>query len=1430
MNKKFYDLTYSQKSIWDEECFFKKSPLNNIAAYLVINEVVDFKKIKKALLTFIKNNDSFRTKLSKNNEGIIKQYFEPFYDQDIELLELPNVEAVESLTHAMVNIPFNLDDSFLFEFKMFKFPNNSGGFLLNAHHLIFDAWSSGILIKEVMDYYQDLSGNMPSYSYIDHIESENEYLNSKRFEKDKEYWHDCFKTIPDAVNLPESIKNENSHISPFSKRKDFIISKNILKNINDYCSNNHISLYAFFLSIYSIYLSRVNSSKNFCIGTPVLNRNNFQEKNTPGLFISTIPFCINLEWSNSFLEFSKYISVQILSNFRHQKYPYKLLINELRKENPDMTNLYNIFISYQNVKSTKSDTLDYSSKWVSPSAIFNDLQIHLHDINDDNTLIISYDYKITKFTEKTIINTHKRIMNIIKQIFETENINLSDIEVVTNEEKKWLLNLNNTEKKYQSTKTIQYFIEQQVKKNPDKTAIISNNISLTYDELNKKANSLAHYLRSIGVKPNTFVGILQKRSVEMIVSLLAVLKAGAAYLPLDSSYPKDRISYMLENSETQVVLTNESISNIIENTTVKKINIDFNNPELFNNSFENPENINKSTDIAYIIYTSGSTGKPKGVKLKHRNINNFILGMTDKINFNQEKTIVSVTTICFDIFVLESWLPLQKGLTIVLANEKEQNSQELLNDLCIKYQVNMIQTTPSRMKKLTANIEYCTYFKYITDVLVGGESFPETLLTHLKKISHKNKSKIYNVYGPTETAVWSTVKNLSNTSIINIGKPISNTSCYILDQFTHKLLPKGTAGNLFIGGDGVCAGYHKRDDLNNTVFIKNTYNPKETIYNTNDLAKFTPSGEIIHLGRADFQVKIRGYRIEIGEIENRILAYPYITDTTVIAQNSNFLICYYVSSKDIIISKLVSFLLEELPTYMIPVYFVKMNKLPLTPNGKIDRKSLPSVKLDEKEKIVIANTPTEKLLEKNILKILNNNLKNVDINTPFISLGLDSLSIVQLQSMLLGEKLNLTTQTFYKYPTIASLAKYIDTNDSIAQETSFQLLPQFMHNQDENIQDKKNNSLGNIFLTGANGFIGIHVLNELLTTTNNEIYCLVRGANIDFSKQRLYSAFSFYFNKDLENDYPGRVHVINGDVSIKNLGIDKAELKILEKNVCTVIHSAAIVKHYGNFDEFKQINILGTKNIVDFAFKNNLKFINISSISVSGNYLLKQDRKNVDFSENTLYIGQHYTENVYVNSKFESENIVYDYMKKGLRGKVLRIGILSGRTSDGVFQKNIYANAFYGRIKSFVKLDAISKDILDQKIEFTPIDECAKAIVLLAKTSEYDNKIFHLYNHNLIPLKNVVKVLNEYNYNIKILSEEAFRNRILEYSKNMNDNISAIVNDFNTTNLSLDYNFSVNIKSDFSQRILSQLGFNWRNIDNAYLRTIITYMRDIKFI
>ena len=341
----------------------------------------------------------------------------------------------------------------------------------------------------------------------------------------------------------------------------------------------------------------------------------------------------------------------------------------------------------------------------------------------------------------------------------------------------------------------------------------------------------------------------------------------------------------------------------------------------------------------------------------------------------------------------------------------------------------------------------------------------------------------------------------------------------------------------------------------------------------------------------------------------------------------------------------------------------------------------------------------------------------------------------------------------------------IDNNIYTYKEHDAQVPIKFRHKFDEFLGkiDKKtfkDDILGNVFLTGANGFIGIHILHELLNTTNVKIYCLVRGKTKTDSENRLIERYKFYFDKDITDLIDTRIMIFTGTIVEKNIGLSKSNINLLKEDVSTIIHTAARVQHYGNYDDFHKINAEGTRNVAEFAFENKKRLIHISSISVSGNYLVKQDNRDVEFTENNLYIGQKYTDNVYVNTKFEAEKIVLEFMEKGLVAQIHRIGILAGRFSDGIFQENIKDNAFYSRIKSIVLLSCISEDMLEQEIEFTPVDVCTKSIVLLAKNSIADNRIFHLYNHNFIKIKDVIEVLRLYGVKVDIVSKRKFNERI----------------------------------------------------------------------
>ena len=788
MESNVYNLTNPQKSIWFTEQFYKGTPIENITGCVIVLEKLNFKALQKAINLFVKTNDSFRLKFTMKDDKTF-QYLSSFSEFEIENVMVNTDEDIKDIENEMSNTPFEVLDNLLFSFKTFTFPDGHGGFVITAHHLISDAWTAGLVVNEIMDYYEKIINSQiidnQNPSYLDYITSEQEYLNSEKFNKDKEFWNEIFKTVPEVATIPSiNVENSNSSLSCKAKRKQFVIPKETMNLINEFCKQNKASAFNFFMAVLAIYLSRVSSLDDFTIGTPILNRGNFKEKQTTGMYISTIPFRISINHKIPFAEFLSNISADFSKIFRHQKYPYQYLLEDLRKKDSSIPNLYNILLSYQNVRSNKQTSdINYESSWVGNNFISDDIDIHLYDMNDTGDINIAYDYLISKYSIDDICSIHARFLYIINQVLENNDITLNEIEIVTPDEKKKILyDFNNTSADYPRDKTITQLFEEQVEKTPDNIAVVFEDQKLTYRELNQRANSLANYLRIQKIGRNDIVGIMVNRSLEMIISILAVLKSGACYIPIDPEYPQDRIEYMLNNSNAKLLLTFKRLENkvIFDN----KLFVELDN-ELYNSNKDNLININKPDDLAYIIYTSGSTGKPKGVMLKHSNINNFIQGMCNVVDFNSRKTIVSVTTISFDIFVLESLLPLEKGLKVVIANENEQNDARLFNSLCLENNVNIIQTTPSRFQVLISNSNELNYLESIADILVGGESFPKMLLEKLQQLT---KANIYNVYGPTETTVWSTVKNLTDETSITIGKPISNTRCYILDN-NKKLLP-----------------------------------------------------------------------------------------------------------------------------------------------------------------------------------------------------------------------------------------------------------------------------------------------------------------------------------------------------------------------------------------------------------------------------------------------------------------------------------------------------------------------------------------------------------------------------------------------------------------------------------------------------------------
>ncbi len=1415
-----YELTNPQKSIWLTEQFYKGTAVNNICGTVLIDEEIVFDKLIDAINIFIRDNDSFRIHIVLDKDGNAKQYFGDYSPSEFTVVTLQDQNELSNLEHEMANIPFDIFDNNLYNFQLFKFKDNKGGFVLNTHHLIADACTAGIIASKIVNIYSSLIKNEPiteiPTSYINYINSENEYLNSNKFIKDKEYWEENFKSSFDLASLSTYNLDTSSHCNCDANRKVFVLKKRQVKAIENYCKKNNFSLFNFFMAIYALYIGKVRNLKHFVLGTPILNRTTFGEKHTPGMFISTVPFYFNLEGNPTFKDFITSITVQTIGMFRHQKYPYQEILSYLRKQDSSIPNLYNIMISYQNTKTEKdASDIKYDVRWTHSDFTSDELDIHLFDMNNYGTLNIAYDYQTAKYSLDDITNIHNRILYIIKQVLEaSSSLALNKINLVTPEEKYTILHKYNHDRYQRIDKTVIDLFLEQVKNVPDKTAISDNGKSLTFSQLDAVTDSFCAYFAENGLKPKDKICLFLNNSIELVISIISILKYGACYIPIDVTYPTDRIEYIAQNSGCKRIITNQDnvhklnfLSNISMIIDYEKLVNLSTSPTCYNHS--------KLHNLAYIIYTSGSTGNPKGVKIAHESLSNYISWANTVYVQNEECNFPLYSSIAFDLTVTSIFTPLISGNTIYIYNNS--NPELCLKQMIDDKKVQIIKLTPAH---LTLLLDCLTSDTIVTKLIVGGDILTKELC---KKITKKVKNvHIYNEYGPTEATVGCMIHEYSpkddNYASVPIGIPAKNVNLYVLNDDLN-LIPCEQRGELYISGKCLSKGYVKLKAINNERFLPSPFKKSSKLYKTGDIVTLHSNQVMEYIGRTDFQVKINGFRIEMGEIQSRILKYPNIKDcyVTTIQKDSNKVLCaYYVCDKErpVILKYLKEYLVKFLPTYMLPKYFVSLDGLPLTSNGKIQKDKLPIPTNSEHDVFVEPEGDLEVLLAKIFCKLLN--IKKMSATGNFFDYYVDSLIIIKAQTLLYNNGININTQAFYEYPSIRSLAKFIESKKEVTDiESSAEELATISEIKHKNKRTKI--SYKNILLFGATGFLGIHILHSILQNSSAHIYCIIREKDNLNSIQRFYNKFEFYFGREELEKYKDRITTITGNILKEKFGLSTDSYDELGSLVDCVINSAAIVKHYGNYSDFYNTNVFATKQMVDFCIKYHAHFHYISTMSVSGYGLVEcPDRT---FTENDFYVGQKYKDNVYVNSKFEAENVVLSACKNNkLKASIYRIGNITNRFSDGIFQQNAGDNAFLNRITSIINLGNIPKEVMHHSLEFTPVDFCADFIVKLLSLQENNINVYHLYNDKYVSLHKLLTILQKYDINIKIVPMEKFEKEILSAP----DKYFGITN-YLTNVRNKDFN-KIHLSNEYTNSLLKKQNLEWPVLSEEYISKIIDYL------
>ena len=1456
----YYPLTKAQESVQIIENFYPGTSFVNVCGTVRIKKEVDSALFNLAVNHMLEQNEALRTRICRQN-GSQVQYIEDYCFEEVPVLDFSQGDGNAEFyrwARQMAQQPFEFYDSKLYYFALVKIGPKETAFFIKGHHIILDAWSIVLLANEVLEDYCRLSKGLEPLerqraSVGQIVLNEQKYLASDRFQKDRAFWQQIIaKCEEPALFETRNVKNTKA------RSKNLPLPPTVSTLINKYCAENGISPFIVFASILAVYFAKTKDKNTIIVGTPFFNRSGVKEKNTIGMFVNNFPVAIEVDPSQKYRGFAEKLSAEWLQILRHGKYPYVQLLKDYREMHQVKGRLYDVTLSFQNAKFDKQEIdFDFTTEWHFNEQEVNPLSISINDRENKGIYYIDYHFWEEALSDFEIEQINQGMIQLIEEALNNPELEIASLSLLSAAQRQLVLEeFNRTAYPYPKEKSLVDLFEEQVDANPEKTAVVYADDRMTYREVDQKANQLANFLLKQGIKKQDVVVLKVERSFNMIIGILGILKAGAAYLPVDPGYPQQRLLYMLENSKAKIVLTNDCGRQALfsgssgREPDFKVFNLD--SPEIWQESAERPRLQIEPSDLAYVIYTSGSTGLPKGVMIEHRAVNNFVHGVVEAVGLKSYSNILALTTISFDIFFLETILPLLCGMQTVIADEVETNDVALILDLIQRHKIEVLQATPSRMKAIINDAYDNAVLAELKLLLIGGEAFPELLLESLRRIT---PAEIYNMYGPTETTIWSTVKRLTHTDLITIGKPIANTQVYILDK--HGMpLPIGAVGEIYLSGDGVARGYINKEELTAERFLPNPFRPGTVMYKTGDLGQWLPDGEIKYLGRNDNQVKIRGYRIETEEIEKCLLKLEQVNEAVVVGHagkgDRTYLYAYLTGTK-LPVTQLRSHLMRYLPEYMVPTRFIWLDSIPHTPNGKIDRKALAALNTCEEEQSVDYVAPRD-AVEKAMAEAWAEALERerVGIDDDFFTLGGDSLAILEVLAGVLSQGWKLTAQDFYEYPTVRKLAEVIRQRSSLSsvgavgadigsgntvvadRAASLSVISDSLLKEEAAVYSLKPEPVAGtgkkylpnnkgVLLTGSTGFLGIHILRELLDNYPGKIYCLIRGNN---PESRLAKLYNYYFQQELDLR---RVTVLNGQIEDGRLGLTVEEYTALGEAVSEVIHSAALVKHYGTYAEFEKVNVLGTQNVIDFCFPHKIHLYYISTISVSGNFLVQSSP--MTFTERDLFIGQDYKSNVYVRSKYEAECRILEALRRGLQASILRVGILTGRYSDGFFQHNIDENAFYRKLKSIIQIGCLPESTMDEYIELTPVDYCAQAICKIAMQPANPQTVYHLFNHKLIRIRDFFEPLKKRGFEIKGIPVDDFLlkvNRLAQTDKGK-ETLSGIVTDL-AYHGTLSFTSNVQVDSTVTVEVLKQLNFTWPDLTEEYCAKIVDYMQKIGYL
>jgi amino acid adenylation domain-containing protein len=1034
-----FPLSFVQQRMWFLHHLEQQVPAYNIAHAWRIRGPLERSLLAEGFATVVARHAPLRASLGVGAHGAPIQRFADVGPVDVPLHDVSQgtgdpAEEARRLGSALSLRPFELDTPPLIRADLLKLADDDHVLVATTHHIAFDGWSTGVLTAEVSEVYsarrRGAQPRLPELSaeYGDYVLWQRAFLTGERSAEHVAYWREALADLSPLL-LPAS--RPRPAAQTFNGASHHMeLDTSLVRALRELAPSHGATLFMVLLTAFQILLSRYANQTDVCVGSPIMGRTKPEFERLVGLFSDLLPLRVDLSGNPPFSEALARTRKAALGAYTHQDLPFERLVTELGVERDlSLTPVFQVVFAYQAgiLGQLALEGLD-AERFPLPSPTSrHDLELYVRD--DGDAVACHFIYNPDVLDRHGVEGMGRHLRALLKGITRAPDARVLDLPLLTAEELETIhASWNATERPHELDRTLVDLFEAQVAESPGAPALTYGDRTLSYSELNESVNRLARYLRGLGAGPEVCVGVCLDRSIEIVVAFLAVLKAGAAYVPLNPSFPDDRLSFMVEDADCATTIVSRADADRLAGFTDDLVVLEDVAAEVGSTAASNLAERPSARSLAYVAYTSGSTGRPKGVEIEHRALTNFLRAMLESPGLRESDTLLSVSAPSMDVVVLEYYLPLVSGAHLVLVTTEATRYGAALHDEVLRHSPTVIQATPTAWEMLIgAGWEGGSVDRALSGAEPMSEGLRDALAARVREV--------WNLYGPTETTVWSTVKRVfPDATGVTIGRPIANTTTYVLNERLQPV-PAGVDGELYIGGDGVARGYRARPALTAARFVPDPFGPPGSrLYRTGDTVRHLPDGELQFVGRVDHQIKLRGYRIEPGEIEATLLRRPDVREAVVIVasdeRRGRHLAAFLVPHRDAQLDarSLRAYLAESLPAHMIPLTFTCLPRLPRTPVGKLDRGALANVQREHVFDDETAGAPAS--VDEQIARIWCETLgiERAEPTDNFFDLGGHSLLAVALVDDLASEGFEAQVRDILMYPTLGELSARIATS------------------------------------------------------------------------------------------------------------------------------------------------------------------------------------------------------------------------------------------------------------------------------------------------------------------------------------------------------------------------------------------------------------------